>query len=124
MQTERRLGKIEIEGKEYPLNYCMRNAAEINEILADKSGKSDFDTMAKNLRILWLLMRDGAAYMTQMHGDKATPICSEETLQYILAPGDNPRIVAAVKEAIELGGVRLVEVAAKKAAAVSEGTRA
>lgn len=119
MQAEQRLGKIEICGAEYPLNYCIRNASEISELIADKSSKSDFDTMCKNIKILRLLMRDGAAYMREVHGEPIGKLPEIEQLVYMLSPGDNPRVVAAVKDAIERGGMRLVEVAAKKDAATS-----
>lgn len=120
MQAERRLGSIEIFGTEYPLNYCIRNADEIGRLLS-KNGKNEsfgaFSPIANNIDILWLLMRDGADYATRFGGEDIHLTLKHEDLYTIFSPGDNERIVAAIREAIQLGGMRLVEVAEKKAKA-------
>jgi len=118
VKTEKRLGSIEIDGIAYPLNYSIRNAAEVDNALSatnpEEYGK--YGVVAKNIRILGLLLRDGAEYMNHFHGEKISPP-AEEDLLYLLSPNDNPRVFSAIKETVESGGARLVEVAEKNAQA-------
>lgn len=118
MAPEKRLGSIELNGVDYPLNYCIRNANEISEALAapEDGAYGAYGTAVKNIHVLSLLLRDGADYMRHFHGETVTPPTEQELL-CLLTLSDNKRVVAAVREAIELGGMRLVEVAGKKAAA-------
>ena len=124
MAAEKRLGQIEIGGKTYPLNYSIRNADEIDKALAAKPPEEygDYGNVVKNIRVLIPLMRDGAEYMKRFHGEEID-LLTEDDILSILDPGDNPRIITAIKEAIESGSVRLVNVQEKNSQAAPDGKK-
>lgn len=109
---EKRLGKIEILGKEYPLNFSVRLGQEFSDALGQKPD-GVFGVEKQNIHLLALMLKDGAAYSKVVMGEEITPP-TEEQLELIFTPGDNTRIVAAIRETIQLGGVRLVHARPKK----------
>ena len=106
---EKRLGKIQILGEEYPLNFSLRISQTFKDLLKD----TGITPEQKNLKLLSLLLRDGAAYSRVVLGEEITPP-QEEALELIFTPTDNARIVEAIQETLELGGMRLITSAAKK----------
>lgn len=109
---EKRLGEIEIMGKKYPLNFSVRIAQEFGELLADKK-TDNFAIMLQNIKILALMLRDGAEYFRVILGTEITPP-TEEELELILTPADNERVVQAIQNTLQVGGKRQVQAKAKK----------
>ena len=110
---EKRLGKMEILGEEYPLNYSVRIAQQYNDLAGEKL--TGFGADRKALELLHLLLEDGAAYHRVVLGKEVHPPTLEE-LELIFTPADTPRVVAAIQETLELGGMRMVHAKpAKKA---------
>lgn len=124
MALEKRMGQIEIGGKTYPLNYSIRNADEIDKALAANPPEEygAYGNVVKNVRVLAILIRDGVEYMKRFHGEEVEPLAEDDILS-ILDPGDNPRIIAAIKETIESGSVRLISVQEKNAQAAPAGRK-
>lgn len=114
MGVEKRLGEIEICGVAYPLNYSIRNADEVDKALAaaPPAEYGAYGNVVKSVRVLSVLIRDGTDYMKRFHGEEIEPLTEDDILS-VLDPGDNPRIVAAIKETIESGSVRLISVQEK-----------
>lgn len=102
---EKRLGKIEIMGKEYPLNFSVRIAQQYNDLADGKVQGIEVDR--RTLELLHLLMEDAAAYNRVVLG-KESEVLSLEALELIFTPADTPKVVSAIKETIELGGMRMV----------------
>ena len=112
MAVEKRLGQIQILGKEYPLNFSLRIAQRYNE-LAKETRPEDFGVDHRTLELLHLLMEDAAAYNRVVLG-KESEILSLEALELIFTPADTPKVAAAIKEALELGGMRMVTAKSSK----------
>lgn len=112
MAVEKRLGKIQILGKEYPLNFSLRIAQRYNE-LAKETRPGEFGVDHRTLELLHLLMEDAAAYNRVVLG-KESEILSLEALELIFTPADTSKVAAAIKEALELGGMRMVTAKSSK----------
>lgn len=121
LTMEKRLGKIEILGKEYPLNFSVRLGQEFHEALAAKP-EGVFGVEKQNLHLLALMLKDGAAFTRVVTGEAMDPP-TEEQLELIFTPGDNAKIVEAVRDTIEKGGVRLVQAKPKKNEAAEQPPR-
>ncbi len=109
---EKRLGKIQIMGKEYPLNFSVRIAQQYND-LAVEMRSGDFGVDHRTLELLHLLMEDAAAYNRVVLG-KESEVLSLEALELIFTPADTPKVAAAIKETLELGGMRMVTAKSSK----------
>lgn len=109
---ENRLGKIEILGKEYPLNFSVRLGQEFSEALEAKPD-GVFGIEKQNIRLLALMLKDGAAFKRIVMGEDIDPP-TEEQLELIFTPGDNAMIVAAIQDTIKKSGVRLIQARPKK----------
>lgn len=112
MEAEKRLGSIEIEGVEYPLNYSIRVAQRYNEIVDEKT-VGEFALVERNIRVLALLMENGAEYRRVFRGEKCEPL-TEEQLKLCLTAADNERICNAIIDTINRAGARYVEAAPGK----------
>lgn len=104
---DNRLGSIEINGTTYPLNYSMRIAQQYNDI-TEEDIKGDFAYMERNLKLLALLMEDGAAYQKAFGGEPVTPM-SLESLRMCLSPVDSKKVSDAIVDTMYRAGVRRVE---------------
>lgn len=109
---ENRLGKIEILGKEYPLNFSVRLGQEFSEALEAKPD-GVFGIEKQNIRLLALMLKDGAAFKRIVMGEDIDPP-TEEQLELIFTPGDNAMIVAAIQDTIKKSGVRMIQARPKK----------
>ena len=109
---ENRLGKIEILGKEYPLNFSVRLGQEFSEALEAKPD-GVFGIEKQNIRLLALMLKDGAAFKRVVMGEDIDPP-TEEQLELIFTPGDNAMIVAAIQDTIKKSGVRMIQARPKK----------
>lgn len=109
---EKRLGKIEILGKEYPLNFSVRLGQEFSEALEAKPD-GVFGIEKQNIRLLALMLKDGAAFKRVVMGEDIDPP-TEEQLELIFTPGDNAMIVAAIQDTIKKSGVRMIQARPKK----------
>lgn len=118
---EKRLGKIEILGKEYPLNFSVRLGQEFSEALEAKPD-GVFGIEKQNIRLLALMLKDGAAFKRVVMGEDIDPP-TEEQLELIFTPGDNAMIVAAIQDTIKKSGVRLVQARPKKNEAPATGVK-
>lgn len=118
---EKRLGKIEILGKEYPLNFSVRLGQEFSEALEAKP-EGVFGIEKQNIRLLALMLKDGAAFKRVVMGEDIDPP-TEEQLELIFTPGDNAMIVAAIQDTIKKSGVRLVQARPKKNEAPATGVK-
>lgn len=118
---EKRLGKIEILGKEYPLNFSVRLGQEFSEALEAKPD-GVFGVEKQNIRLLALMLKDGAAFKKIVMGEDIDPP-TEEQLELIFTPGDNAMIVAAIQDTIKKSGVRLVQARPKKNEAPATGVK-
>lgn len=118
---EKRLGKIEILGKEYPLNFSVRLGQEFSEALEAKP-EGVFGIEKQNIRLLALMLKDGAAFKRVVMGEDIDPP-TEEQLELIFTPGDNAMIVAAIQDTIKKSGVRLIQARPKKNEAPGTGVK-
>lgn len=118
---ENRLGKIEILGKEYPLNFSVRLGQEFSEALEAKPD-GVFGIEKQNIRLLALMLKDGAAFKRVVMGEDIDPP-TEEQLELIFTPGDNAMIVAAIQDTIKKSGVRLIQARPKKNEAQATGVK-
>lgn len=118
---EKRLGKIEILGKEYPLNFSVRLGQEFSEALEAKPD-GVFGIEKQNIRLLALMLKDGAAFKRIVMGEDIDPP-TEEQLELIFTPGDNAMIVEAIQDTIKKSGVRLVQAKPKKNEAPATGVK-
>lgn len=118
---ENRLGKIEILGKEYPLNFSVRLGQEFSEALEAKPD-GVFGIEKQNIRLLALMLKDGAAFKRVVMGEDVDPP-TEEQLELIFTPGDNAMIVAAIQDTIKKSGVRLIQARPKKNEAPGTGVK-
>lgn len=118
---ENRLGKIEILGKEYPLNFSVRLGQEFSEALEAKPD-GVFGIEKQNIRLLALMLKDGAAFKRVVMGEDIDPP-TEEQLELIFTPGDNAMIVAAIQDTIKKSGVRLIQARPKKNEAPATGVK-
>lgn len=118
---EKRLGKIEILGKEYPLNFSVRLGQEFSEALEAKPD-GVFGIEKQNIRLLALMLKDGAAFKRIVMGEDIDPP-TEEQLELIFTPGDNAMIVAAIQDTIKKSGVRLIQARPKKNEAPATGVK-
>lgn len=109
---EKRFGQIEILGKTYKLNYSLRIAQQFNDIVSRQETGS-FANEEKNLEILALMMRDAAEFERRIFG-KDTEVLELDQLQLIMTPADNGKVLAAIKETVELGGMQFVKAKSKK----------
>lgn len=108
---EKRLGKIEILGTEYPLNFSVRIAQQYNDLAGEKL--TGFGADRRAIELLSLLLEEGAAYCRLVLGKEIVPP-SLEQLELIFTPADTPRIAVAIREALELGGMRMVAAKSSK----------
>lgn len=104
---DKRLGNIEILGKEYPLNFSVRIAQDFNETLKAKAS-GGFSAERQNLRLLHLLLEDGAKFSRLVLGQETPEPPTLEALEVIFTPADNATISKAIVETIEAGGMRFV----------------
>ena len=118
---ENRLGKIEILGKEYPLNFSVRLGQEFSEALEAKPD-GVFGIEKQNIRLLALMLKDGAAFKRVVMGEDIDPP-TEEQLELIFTPGDNAMIVAAIQDTIKKSGVRMIQARPKKNEAQATGVK-
>lgn len=118
---ENRLGKIEILGKEYPLNFSVRLGQEFSEALEAKPD-GVFGIEKQNIRLLALMLKDGAAFKRIVMGEDIDPP-TEEQLELIFTPGDNAMIVAAIQDTIQKSGVRMIQARPKKNEAQATGVK-
>lgn len=118
---ENRLGKIEILGKEYPLNFSVRLGQEFSEALEAKPD-GVFGIEKQNIRLLALMLKDGAAFKRVVMGEDIDPP-TEEQLELIFTPGDNAMIVAAIQDTIQKSGVRMIQARPKKNEAQATGVK-
>lgn len=118
---EKRLGKIEILGKEYPLNFSVRLGQEFSEALEAKPD-GVFGIEKQNIRLLALMLKDGAAFKKIVMGEDIDPP-TEEQLELIFTPGDNAMIVAAIQDTIKKSGVRMIQARPKKNEAQATGVK-
>ena len=118
---ENRLGKIEILGKEYPLNFSVRLGQEFSEALEAKPD-GVFGIEKQNIRLLALMLKDGAAFKRIVMGEDIDPP-TEEQLELIFTPGDNAMIVAAIQDTIKKSGVRMIQARPKKNEAQATGVK-
>lgn len=118
---ENRLGKIEILGKEYPLNFSVRLGQEFSEALEAKPD-GVFGIEKQNIRLLALMLKDGAAFKRVVMGEDIDPP-TEEQLELIFTPGDNAMIVAAIQDTIKKSGVRMIQARPKKNEAPATGVK-
>lgn len=118
---ENRLGKIEILGKEYPLNFSVRLGQEFSEALEAKPD-GVFGVEKQNIRLLALMLKDGAAFKKIVMGEDIDPP-TEEQLELIFTPGDNAMIVAAIQDTIKKSGVRMIQARPKKNEAPATGVK-
>lgn len=118
---ENRLGKIEILGKEYPLNFSVRLGQEFSEALEAKPD-GVFGIEKQNIRLLALMLKDGAAFKRVVMGEDIDPP-TEEQLELIFTPGDNAMIVAAIQDTIKKSGVRMIQARPKKNEAPGTGVK-
>lgn len=118
---EKRLGKIEILGKEYPLNFSVRLGQEFSEALEAKPD-GVFGIEKQNIRLLALMLKDGAAFKRIVMGEDIDPP-TEEQLELIFTPGDNAMIVEAIQDTIKKSGVRMIQARPKKNEAPATGVK-
>lgn len=118
---EKRLGKIEILGKEYPLNFSVRLGQEFSEALEAKP-EGVFGIEKQNIRLLALMLKDGAAFKRIVMGEDIDPP-TEEQLELIFTPGDNAMIVEAIQDTIKKSGVRMIQARPKKNEAQATGVK-
>ena len=118
---EKRLGKIEILGKEYPLNFSVRLGQEFSEALEAKP-EGVFGIEKQNIRLLALMLKDGAALKKIVMGEDIDPPTVEQ-LELIFTPGDNATIVAAIQDTIKKSGVRMIQARPKKNEAQATGVK-
>ena len=118
---EKRLGKIEILGKEYPLNFSVRLGQEFSEALEAKP-EGVFGLEKQNIRLLALMLKDGAAFKRVVMGEDVDPP-TEEQLELIFTPGDNAMIVEAIQDTIKKSGVRMIQARPKKNEAQATGVK-
>lgn len=118
---EKRLGKIEILGKEYPLNFSVRLGQEFSEALEAKPD-GVFGIEKQNIRLLALMLKDGAAFKRVVMGEDVDPP-TEEQLELIFTPGDNAMIVEAIQDTIKKSGVRMIQARPKKNEAQATGVK-
>ena len=118
---ENRLGKIEILGKEYPLNFSVRLGQQFSEALEAKP-EGVFGIEKQNIRLLALMLKDGAAFKRIVMGEDIDPP-TEEQLELIFTPGDNAMIVAAIQDTIKKSGVRMIQARPKKNEAQATGVK-
>lgn len=118
---ENRLGKIEILGKEYPLNFSVRLGQEFSEALEAKPD-GVFGVEKQNIRLLALMLKDGAAFKKIVMGEDIDPPTVEQ-LELIFTPGDNAMIVAAIQDTIKKSGVRMIQARPKKNEAPATGVK-
>ena len=118
---ENRLGKIEILGKEYPLNFSVRLGQEFSEALEAKPD-GVFGIEKQNIRLLALMLKDGAAFKRIVMGEDIDPP-TEEQLELIFTPGDNAMIVEAIQDTIKKSGVRMIQARPKKNEAQATGVK-
>lgn len=118
---EKRLGKIEILGKEYPLNFSVRLGQEFSEALEAKPD-GVFGIEKQNIRLLALMLKDGAAFKRVVMGEDIDPP-TEEQLELIFTPGDNAMIVEAIQDTIKKSGVRMIQARPKKNEAQATGVK-
>lgn len=118
---EKRLGKIEILGKEYPLNFSVRLGQEFSEALEAKPD-GVFGVEKQNIRLLALMLKDGAAFKRVVMGEDIDPP-TEEQLELMFTPGDNAMIVEAIQDTIKKSGVRLIQARPKKNEAPATGVK-
>lgn len=118
---EKRLGKIEILGKEYPLNFSVRLGQEFSEALEAKPD-GVFGIEKQNIRLLALMLKDGAAFKRIVMGEDIDPP-TEEQLELIFTPGDNAMIVEAIQDTIKKSGVRMIQARPKKNEAQATGVK-
>lgn len=118
---EKRLGKIEILGKEYPLNFSVRLGQQFSEALEAKP-EGVFGIEKQNIRLLALMLKDGAAFKRIVMGEDIDPP-TEEQLELIFTPGDNAMIVEAIQDTIKKSGVRMIQARPKKNEAQATGVK-
>lgn len=118
---EKRLGKIEILGKEYPLNFSVRLGQQFSEALEAKP-EGVFGIEKQNIRLLALMLKDGAAFKRVVMGEDIDPP-TEEQLELIFTPGDNAMIVEAIQDTIKKSGVRMIQARPKKNEAQATGVK-
>lgn len=109
---ENRLGSFEIDGKAYPLNYSVRIAQNVDAVAANKQ-EGAYGIYRQNVELLSLLLEDGAEFSRVILGEKVQAPTLEQLL-LLLTPADNTRVVQAIRDALERGGMRLVKARAKK----------
>ena len=109
---ENRLGSFEIDGKAYPLNYSVRIAQNVDAVAANKQ-EGAYGIYRQNVELLSLLLEDGAEFSRVILVEKVQAPTLEQLL-LLLTPADNTRVVQAIRDALERGGMRLVKARAKK----------
>lgn len=109
---ENRLGSFEMDGKAYPLNYSVRIAQRVDEA-AGKKPAGAYEIYRQNVELLSLLLEDGAEFSRVILGKEVVPPTLEQLL-LLLTPADNARVVQAIQDALERGGLRQVKARAKK----------
>ena len=116
---ENRLGKIEILGKEYPLNFSVRLGQQFSEALEAKP-EGVFGIEKQNIRLLALMLKDGAAFKKIVMAEDIDPPTVEQ-LELIFTPADNAMIVEAIQDTIKKSGVRMIQARPKKNEAPATG---
>ena len=118
---ENRLGKIEILGKEYPLNFSVRLGQQFSEALEAKP-EGVFGIEKQNIRLLALMLKDGAAFKKIVMAEDIDPPTVEQ-LELIFTPADNAMIVEAIQDTIKKSGVRMIQARPKKNEAQATGVK-
>lgn len=119
-----RIQYVDIAGQSYPLNFSVRAAAAVTERYGDimgingalgLSGTQDGtppDSVQIMMEMQWmlaLLLKEGAAYVSLLHGETIQPP-TQEALEVLLQPGDALRIRIAVLDTVNVGLSATVEV--------------
>lgn len=110
---EKRFASIEIGGKEYPLNFSVRASQNFYDVTAEKAS-TEPEVYKRNIKMLSVMLRDAAEYKERFLGEAVEDVPTVDDLELLLNPGDNNRVIAAINEAVELGGMRLVKAESSK----------
>lgn len=98
-------------GKDYPLRYTTRAARKIGDIYKDKTEKTGGEIKEDNVRVLSILIDEGAAFEKIFNAKEINPP-TEEMLLVGIQPSEknNKEIVELCNAAIDQGKARTVTI--------------
>lgn len=106
---EKHLGKIQIAGQEYPLNYSIRASRLILETpQVDQEEGTLQDIFEYNLKVISILISEGVEFAKRFNG-KELQAPTLDDLNTYFSPNDNGELSQAINDAITNGGKREIK---------------